>query len=111
MASWSATDRLKARESACKGEFRPAVYRVEVDDTHNQWRYEVAAQALGVDEVSSFIRWCTEVVIRRNRLFKEARKVIRQRETELRRQRRKRAKEEKAARREALKRWKGPGRG
>jgi hypothetical protein len=108
MASWSATDRLKARENACKGTFRPVVYKVEVDDTHNQWRYEVAARALGVNEVSSLIFWCTEVVIRRNPLFKEARRIIRQRETELRRQRRKRAREERAARRAALKAWKGP---
>jgi len=37
---------LRSARNACKGDFRPLVYKVRVDDDHAQWRYEIAARAL-----------------------------------------------------------------
>jgi len=50
-------------------------------------------------------------VLRHHRGLKEVRRTIRQVEAEMRREKRRRALEEKQAKQEALKRWKGPGRG
>src|SRR5437764_1030733 len=108
MASWNAYDRQEARRHACKGSFRPTVYKVQVDDDHAQWRYQIAAQALGMRQVAGFFVLCAEYVIRHHRRLAEVRRSIRGREKELRRQKRQRAREDKAATRAALKAWKGP---
>ena len=88
-------------------------YTVRVDDSHAQWRYEIAGRALWGWGVSTgeFFRLCAEYVIRHHRGLKEVRRTIRQVEAEMRREKRRRALEEKQAKQEALKRWKGPGRG
>jgi hypothetical protein len=88
----------------------PRKYTVRVDDSHAQWRYEIAARALwgwGVGLPSFFIL-CTEYVLRHHGGLKEVRRTIRQVEAEMRKEKRRRALEEKREKREALKRWKGP---
>src|SRR5882724_11626275 len=108
--SWNGHDRHTDRVNACKGSFRPVKYTVTVDDDHAQWRYRIATTALwgqGVG-VPEFLRLCAEYVIRHHRGLKEVRHTIRQVEAEMRKEKRRRALEEKRAKREALKRWKGP---
>jgi hypothetical protein len=109
MPNWNTHGQWQTRANACKGDFRPVVYKVRVDDDFAQWRYHLAAQALwgnGV-RVESFFVLCAEYVLRHHRGLKEARRTIRQVEAEMRRKKRKRALEEKRARRAALKAWKG----
>jgi hypothetical protein len=94
---WNARDYMKARANACTGEFRPKKYTVTVDDTHAQWRYELAARALWGQTLPSFFSWCVEYVIRHHRLLAPARRAIREREKELRRQKKERLKAARAA--------------
>jgi len=99
--SWNAGDRHGARVAACKGNYDPVTYKVKVDDSHQQWKYEMATRALygwGVG-VPSFFIWAAEYVIRHRREFLDVRHVIREREKELRRARRRKLREERAARR------------
>jgi hypothetical protein len=94
--SWNAHDRLKARMAACLGTYSPYRYTVRVDDDHDRWKYRIAAQALGMQEVASFLVWCAEYVIRHNRRLKEVRRSIRYVERDLRRARRRFRQAEKA---------------
>jgi hypothetical protein len=109
MPNWNTHGQWQTRANACKGDFRPVVYKVRVDDEFAQWRYHLATRALwgqGV-RVESFFVLCVEYVIRHHRGLKEVRRTIRQVEAEMRRKKRKRAREDRAATRAALKAWKG----
>ena len=94
--SWNAHDRLKARMAACLGTYSPYRYAVRVDDDHDRWKYRIAAQALGMQEVASFLVWCAEYVIQHSRRLKEVRRSIRYVERDLRRARRRQRQTEKA---------------
>jgi hypothetical protein len=76
--SWNSGDQIAARAGACKGELRPKTYTVRVDDTDAQWRYQIAAEALGMRKVSSFLVWCAEYVILNSRHLKKVRASIRE---------------------------------
>jgi hypothetical protein len=105
--SWNAHDRRNARISACKGDFRPRRYVLIVDDTHNQSRYHGAAQALGMRETESFFLFAAEYVLARHRGLAELRATVRRLEKMMAEEKAKDEEREKAAKREALKRWRG----
>jgi hypothetical protein len=76
--SWSSGDQIAARVKACKGELRPKTYTVRVDDTDAQWRYQIAAEALGMRKIPGFFVWCAEYVILNSRHLKKVRASIRE---------------------------------
>lgn len=90
--------------------YSPKRYAVLIDDPHTRWRLRIAATALWGQGVCipSFLLLCAEYVLRHHRGLKEVRRTIRQVEAERRREKRRRALEDKAARRAAVKAWKGP---
>jgi hypothetical protein len=96
MGFWNPSQDREARVAACLGTYSPYRYNVRVDDDHDRWKYRIAAQALGMQEVSSFLVWCAEYVIRHNRRLKEVRRSIRYVERDLRRARRRLRQAEKA---------------
>ena len=95
--------------AACKGSYDPQKLTIKVFDDHARWRYRLAATALWGQSVGlpSFFVLCVEHVIRHHRGLKEVRRQIRQRETAMRREKRRIQQEDKRERREAAKRWRG----
>jgi hypothetical protein len=73
---WDHQERRK--RLAQVGEYRPKVYRVTVRDTFDQYRLEMAAQAIrnGMS-VSEFLLFAARHVVRHNRKLKHLRAVFR----------------------------------
>ena len=104
--SWNAHDQRVAREAACKGTYSPYKYAVRVDDEHDRWKYRLASTALWGQSVGvpSFFILCAEYVIQHHRGLKSVRQAIRQAERQIAKDRKKRASEDEAWRREMEKR-------
>lgn len=113
MSGYNAMVRREARRAACKGAYDPQKFTVTIYDSHDRMRYRLATTALWGQSVGlpSFFILCAEYVIRHHRGLKEVRRQIRLHEAAMRKEKRRLAMEARRARREALKRWKGPGRG
>ena len=73
---WDHQERRK--RLAQVGEYRPEVYRVTVHDTFDQYRLEMAAQAIqnGMS-VSEFFLFAARYVLRNHRALRRARTVFR----------------------------------
>jgi hypothetical protein len=99
MPNWTTHGPWQTRANACKGEYRPVVYRVKVDDEFAQWRYRLATTALWGQSVSveSFFYLCVEYVIRHHRKLAAVRREIREEEKKLRRRKKERERAERAA--------------
>ncbi len=99
MSYWNPSQDRENRAAACKGIYSPMKYTVRVDDDHARWRYRIAATALWGETVSvaSFFVLCAEYVIRHHRQLAGVRRVIREEEKKLRREKRKRDREARAA--------------
>jgi len=103
---WNPHQRYMDRVNRCNGHFSPKKYTVRVDDSHDQWRYELATRALWGwgTSVAEFFRLAGEYVIRHHRRLADVRRTIREEEREMRRRKRQRERAEKAARRPAKRR-------
>src|SRR5437660_12028706 len=79
MPNWTTHGQWQTRANACKGEYRPVVYRVRVDDEFAQWRYRLATTALWGQSVrvEEFLWLCAEYVIRHHRQLAAVRREIR----------------------------------
>ncbi len=68
------------------GEYRPEVYRVTVHDTFEQFRLQMAAQALDNGmTVQEFLLYAARYVVRNHRAFRRVRLVFRMGAKEIRR--------------------------
>src|SRR5207248_7564326 len=85
MPNWTTHGQWQTRANACKGDFRPVVYRVKVDDEFAQWRYRIATTALWGQSVrvEEFFWLCAEYVIRHHRQLAAVRREIRLKEREM----------------------------
>ncbi|HTQ78568.1 MAG TPA: hypothetical protein VMM92_01120 [Thermoanaerobaculia bacterium] len=102
---WNPHQRYMDRVNRCKGSFSPKVYKVRIDDYHDQRRYELATRALwgwGVS-VQEFFRLSAEYVIRHHRRLADVRRTIREEERVVRRRKRERERQERAERRATTK--------
>src|SRR5262249_33156436 len=102
---WNPHARYMARVNRCKGSFSPKKYAVRIDDSHDQWRYELATRALWGwgTSVAEFCRLSAEYVLRHHRRLADVRHTIREEEKAMRRRKRERERRERAERRAATK--------
>jgi hypothetical protein len=90
MGFWNPSQDRESSRAACKGIYTPEKFTVRIDDSHDRWRYRIAATALWGQNVGlpSFFILCTEYVLQHHRKLKEMRRIIRLRETAMRREKR-----------------------
>jgi hypothetical protein len=71
-------DREERRARACRWDYKPVTYRVRVDDTFDQVRYQAAGQDLGVEDVPGFLRFAADYVYRHHPALKPLRQNMRE---------------------------------